>query len=277
MLCQALENGLQQRRLILAEREVLEKTLNGCIKMLTDILSMVDTKAFGRTEKLRRLITCLSEKTPLPDTWQIHLAAMLSPIGQVTLPAEIVVKARAGERLTITEQQVIDSAPNIAARLLANIPRLASVAKIVSYQNKRFDGSGTPVDPVQGEAIPFGARLLKILNDMLDLEERGFTRHQALDDLVLRKGFYAPHLLASVRACFGFVEGKLDTALQVMAVETNDLAVGMLLSSDVFTKEGTLILSSGHTISHMILERIRNFKLLYGVREPIFVRTHVQD
>jgi len=275
VLCQALENGLQQRRLILAERELLEKTLNGSIKMLTDILSMVDPKAFGRTEKLRRLITCLSEKTPLPDTWQIHLAAMLSPVGQVTLPAEIVVKARAGERLTVTEQQVIDSAPKIAARLLSNIPRLASVAEIVGYQNKRFDGGGTPVDLVQGEAIPFGARLLKILNDMLELEERGFTRHQALDDLLMRKGFYDPHLLASVRACFGFVEGKLDTAFQVMAVETNDLAVGMLLSSDVFTKEGTLILSAGHTISHMILERIRNFKLLYGVQEPIFVRTHL--
>jgi response regulator RpfG family c-di-GMP phosphodiesterase len=265
---------LQQHRLILAERELLDKTLNGSIKMLTDILSMVDTKAFGRTEKLRRLITGVSEKTPLPETWQIHLAAMLSPIGLVTLPPEIVVKARAGEMLTVTEQQVIDAAPKTAARLLSNIPRLAGVAEIVTYQNKRFDGSGTPVDPVQGEAIPYGARLLKIFNDMLDFEDRGFTRHQALDEFLLRKGFYDPQVLASVRACFGFVEGKLDSALQVIAVETNDLAVGMLLSSDVYTKEGTLILSSGHTISHMILERIQNFKLLYGVEEPIFVRTH---
>jgi len=274
VLSKALENALQQRRLILAERELLDKTLNGSIKMLTDILSMVDTKAFAHTEKLRRLITRVSEKTPLPETWQIHLAAMLSPIGLVTLPAEIVVKARAGEILTATEQQVIDSAPKIAARLLSNIPRLASVAEIVSYQNKRFDGGGTPIDSVRGEAIPFGARLLKLLNDMLELEGRGFTRHQALDELLLRKGFYDPPLLGSARACFGFAEGKLDIALQVIAVETNDLAVGMLLSSDVFTKEGTLILSAGHTISHMILERIQNFKLLYGVQEPIFVRTH---
>jgi response regulator RpfG family c-di-GMP phosphodiesterase len=274
VLCQALENGLRQRRLILAERELLEKTLNGSIKMLTDILALVDTKAFGRSEKLRRLITQLSEKTLLPDTWQIHLAAMLSPIGHVTLPAEIVFKARAGGNLTTKEQQVLDSAPGISARLLANIPRLAGVAKIVNYQNQRFDGVGALVDPVRGEAIPYGARLLKILNDMLELEEGGFSRHQALDELLLRKGFYDPRLLASVREHFGFAAGKLDDTLQVIAVETNDLAVGMLLSSDVFTKEGILILSAGHTISQMILERIQNFKMLYGVKEPIFVRTH---
>jgi len=274
ILTPAIENALRQHRLIMAEKELLEQTLNGSIKMLTDILSMVDLKAFGRAEMLRRLITRIAEKVALPDAWEINLAAMLSPIGQVTLPSETVVKARAGALLSVMEQQVIDSAPEIGARLLGNIPRLANAAKIVRYQNKRFEGGGTPVDSIKGEAIPLGARLLKILNDMLELEERGFTRHEAMDELPLRQGFYDPALLASVRVCFGFGEAKLESGLQKIAVAANDLAVGMFLCSDIFTNEGTLILSAGHHISPMILERIQNFRLLYGIREPIFVKVH---
>jgi hypothetical protein len=55
-------------------------------------------------------------------------------------------------------------------------------------------------------------------------------------------------------------------------MEANNLAVGMLLTSDVFTKDGTLILSAGHYINEMILERMQNFNLIYGIKEPIFVR-----
>jgi len=74
ILTPAIENALRQHRLIMAEKELLEQTLNGSIKMLTDILSMVDLKAFGRAEMLRRLITRIAEKVALPDAWEINLA-----------------------------------------------------------------------------------------------------------------------------------------------------------------------------------------------------------
>jgi response regulator RpfG family c-di-GMP phosphodiesterase len=37
------------------------------------------------------------------------------------------------------------------------------VAEIVLYQNKNFDGSGFPFNGVVGSAIPFGARLFRVL------------------------------------------------------------------------------------------------------------------
>src|ERR1039457_6968397 len=49
----ALHAGLKQYRLITAERELLEKTLNGCIKVLADVLSLTDPLSFGRGETLR--------------------------------------------------------------------------------------------------------------------------------------------------------------------------------------------------------------------------------
>jgi hypothetical protein len=45
----------------------------------------------------------------------------------------------------------------------------------------------------------------------------------------------------------------------------------MVLRSNIETKEGTLILSTGHHITEMTLEKIKNFARVSGIREPIFV------
>src|ERR1039457_2934499 len=51
-LMQTLNAGLKQYRLITAERELLEKTLHGSIKVLADVLSLIDPLSFGRGESL---------------------------------------------------------------------------------------------------------------------------------------------------------------------------------------------------------------------------------
>ena len=56
----ALERALHQYRLVIAEKELLEKTLNGSIKVLTDILSMADSKSFGLAERLREEIRAVA-------------------------------------------------------------------------------------------------------------------------------------------------------------------------------------------------------------------------
>ena len=49
------------------------------------------------------------------------------------------------------------------------------------------------------------------------------------------------------------------------------LAPGMVLRSNIETKDGLLILCAGHHISEMTLEKIRNFESVYGIKEPLFV------
>ena len=82
--------------------------------------------------------------------------------------------------------------PETTARLLANIPRLEGVARIVRYQHKRFDGSGFPEDALLGDSLPLGSRLLKILLDMMDIQVKGRTRRAALDELETRRGPVRP-------------------------------------------------------------------------------------
>ena len=279
VLSKALDDALAQHRLVTAEKDLLNKTLSGSIKLLTDILSIVDTPSFGRTQALRDLVAEATAKLGLSNAWEIHLAVMLAPIGYVTVPPETMVKARAGEPLSKVEEQMVARLPDTAAKLLSNIPRLEGVSKIVRYQQKRFDGSGFPTDSISGEAIPQGSRLLKIFCDMFELQKAGLARVAALDEMKKRPGWYDPQLLAAMRAISETgtaVPAKIGTLS--IAVNVSDLTPGMVLYSNVLTKDGVLIITAGHEINEMTLEKIQNFQSLSGIREPIFViNPHADD
>src|SRR5262249_7877425 len=52
----AIEAGLRQYELQNVERNLLENTLNGSIKVLAEVLSLVNPAAFGRSMRVRRYV-----------------------------------------------------------------------------------------------------------------------------------------------------------------------------------------------------------------------------
>lgn len=271
ILGKAVEDGLAQYRLVIAEKELLTKTLNGSVKLLTDILSMVEPDSFGRAQSVRDILSHIAKKFPLANEWEIPLAIMLAPIGNVTIPPQLLLRARSGATLSKVEARLVSELPETTARLLANIPRLEGVARIVRYQFKHYDGSGLPDDPVKGEALPVGARLLKIIADLAQLQTGETTRRQALDEMESRLGWYDPALLAAVREYYGLTVSERETEGADIFIAFCDLAPGMVLRSDMETKDGVLILCAGHQLTEMTLAKVKNFALISGIKEPLQV------
>ena len=89
MLALALQAGLKQYRLITAERELLEKTLNGSIKVLADVLSLIDPLSFGRGEALCGYMRAYVSSLNFENSWEFEMAAMLSQTGMVTIPPSL--------------------------------------------------------------------------------------------------------------------------------------------------------------------------------------------
>jgi response regulator RpfG family c-di-GMP phosphodiesterase len=268
MLALALDAGLEQYRLISAERELLEKTLGGSVKILTEILSMVEPQIFGRSQMLRDYVRTLAPALHIGQVWEMEVAAMLCQIGYVTIPAAIIQKDRSGLALTPAEKQVLTRIPEIGSKLLANIPRLESVARLVLYQNKYYDGSGFPQDAVAGEAIPLGARMLKFLSDLIQQEIGGTSRVEALEKMKARPGAYDPEIVEAA-----FTTLVLDPRIKSSgnALKVKELVVGQMLLSAVETLAGVLIVPAGTEISPMLLAKLNNFAELGGVKEPIYV------
>jgi hypothetical protein len=161
--------------------------------------------------------------------------------------------------------------PEIGARLLCNIPRLEGVAGIVRYQRKNFDGSGFPYDGLTGEDIPFGARLLRIAADTLDLGRRGLRGGQALLQLQKYDGLYDPKLIVAL--LHGCESEPSSIPKEARAVRVRELRVGMTLACDVSSNQDVLLIAAGNAITPVLLERIRNFAEIggSGIQEPILV------
>ena len=265
-LTKALTAGLKQYQLVTAERELLEKTLSGSIKVLSEVLSLVNPEAFGQAARIARYVRQIASKMGLSEVWQFETAAMLSQIGWIILEEETLKKIYRGLKLTEEEEQLFQMHPAVAADLIGKIPRMEKIAEIITYQEKHFDGSGIPVDSRKGDQIPLGARILKVVLDFDSLEVAGNLRGKALDQLKQRSAWYDPGVVAALEAVVG-----LEANYQVRIVAVKDLKENMILAEDVKTLKGLLLISKGQEVSRTLMERLNKFIFSPGIQEPIRV------
>lgn len=265
----ALGAGLRQYRLITAERELLQKTLRGSIEILTELLSLTKPEAFGRSSRIKRQAAEVAQYMGIFDDWKIETAAMVSQIGIVTVPDEVLGKAYRGEELNPEEKRLFENHPRVASDLLSRIPRLEEISEIVGYQEKNYDGSGPPEDGKQGADIPLGARLLKALLDFDILITAGIPKADALSRMKERVGFYDPAILDALDKVFG-MKGRFVAK----AVSIQELQPRMILAEDLSSVRGQLLITRGQEISPLMLKRLKSFSVTLKVKEPVrvFVR-----
>lgn len=273
----ALQAGLRQYRLITAERELLEKTLNGSVKLLADVLSLVDPLSFGRGEALCSYMRAYVKSLTLANSWEFEIAAMLSQIGAVTIPPAIIEKSRAGQDLTGMEKEILSRIPKAGADLLANIPRLETVARTVLYQQKHYDGSGVPANVVRGEDIPIGARILKVLIDLLELEAQKMPKDAALALMQQRMGWYDPRVLDATFACFDIYLPDISAKSQGQPVAVKDLQIGQIILADIRSESGKTIVMARSRITPVLLARLANFARFSPIQEPVYVEPQIQS
>jgi putative nucleotidyltransferase with HDIG domain len=91
------------------------------------------------------------------DIQTVKRAALLHDIGKIALPERLLSTAP----LTDAALQVLRTHVTIASEVLSTVPALASAAAIVAASQEWFDGGGYPAG-LQGDAIPVGARILKV-------------------------------------------------------------------------------------------------------------------
>jgi response regulator RpfG family c-di-GMP phosphodiesterase len=256
-LVRACIAALAQHRLITAERVLLEQTLRGSVNALVEVLALTSPAAFGRAGRVKGLVGKVAGQLELENQWEIEVAAMLSHIGAVTLPAETAEKLYSGNVLTPAESAMVDRMPQFARRLLANIPRLEGVIGLLDAYN---NPAGFAADQV-----PVGAQILRIAVDYDELESSGLTDSVALGALRGR-GSYDATLLDAFSRAVGVGRGTPV----VRELRLAGLRTGMTLADDVRTLAGGLLVARGYTVTDQLIERLENLNA-GGVREPLRV------
>lgn len=265
-LASALTDALKQYKLITAERELLEQTLSGSIRVLCDMLSFVNPEAFGRSSRITRSVQSIAERLQLPDPWPTTTAAMLSQIGCVILPEIVLDKVYRGDVLTAEETQLYKQHPFIGADLIAAIPRMKPVAEIIRFQDKPYSGTVTSEDPYIGEGIPIGARILKVSLDFDALLASGKTQAEAIEHLNEQKDQYDPKVLDSL--IIGLSE---DVKYEVKPAGVIDLRDGMILVENIQSSKGELLASKGQEVNQTMRIRLLSLTKSCTIKEPFMV------
>jgi len=267
-LANALKMGIEQYRLITAERELLNKTLKGSIEILSEILGLVSPEAFSQSYRLRHVVRHLASSLHVPHRWHFELAAMLSQIGCVAIPPAILKKVHHGEALNPNEVRMYHSHPQAARKLLEKIPRLDIIARIIEnqYAPPRFNGDVQQLSKPD-DVVAIGAQILKLALEYDRLAQQGVSPRDAVINLRKRTDEFHPHLLAALHTLPGAEE-----ALHIREVSVLQLQEGMILADDVLSATGLRLASKGLTITAPLLIRLQNYARGIGIKEPILVR-----
>jgi CheY-like chemotaxis protein len=251
-LVRAVRAGVEQHRLVTAEKELLANTLRASVRVLGELLAMASPAAFGRSLRVRQLVRDMAAAVGLPDDWALDVAATLSQLGCVAVPEEVLTKSARGEELTDPERAALVRHPAVGAELLRSIPRLERVAAIVAHQSYHHGAlSRLAADPQVAEVVP-AVGMLKLALDLDELLQRGKTKGEALEALRARDGWYDPAALAALESLVA-----AEPPPQVREVAAADLALGMVVARDVHGPSGVLLLRGGVRVSEPIKLRLQ--------------------
>ena len=259
-LVQALELGVEQHRLVTAERELLERTVTGCVRLLSEVLSLVAPALFNRTQRIKALVAHMSKKLALEDPWRFEIAALFSMIGCVGLSESALERVLLRQPLDAGDQRAFDEHPLMAHRLLTQIPRFEEIAEMIRRQSPGPHPNVT-------DDIERGAAMLRVATEVERRTAQGKALPDAISDLERRLSAGELPFLKAL-ADFRNAEGSST----VRALPVAQMTAEMILEEDVRTNNGVVVVPKGRELTMVLIERLFKFSRAGTLIEPIRVR-----
>lgn len=254
MLENVLNDAIRQYELITAEKTLLEQTLKGSIKMIVDILSIVNPDAFNRAIRIRNMVNKIARRMKASKDWRMDVSAMMSQIAFLAVPKDLLDKKLAGTPLLNNDRLLLNKQHKTALELLGNIPRLEEISDILLYAEQPFAREKSNM-PLQGKEMPLIARILKVADDFDSQLASGKNEKQAFQAMQFQSYWYDPDVLSALKA----VVLNNDVEKRAHVVTIDEIQEGMVLAQDVYTNKGSLLIPENQEITPIQKMRLRNF------------------
>ncbi|MFS2222080.1 response regulator [Pantoea sp. B65] len=257
-LVSALNDAVSQYRLVCAEKELLATTLTASVKTLTEVLAMVAPWAFQRSAFAQSCVRHALPKLDWPDGWIYTIAASLSQIGCVGIPADIVQADAAQRKLSEDEKKLLQEHPDVASRLVARIPRLELVAEIIRHQAKDA-ASDAPIEVIRG------AHLLRAALELERHAARGNSLERPWEILRAARPAIPEYIIKTLADFRANVAGARTARVR-------ELMSGWVIDEDIRTTNGLMVLTKGHELTDTAISALQRLLAANAIREPIRVR-----
>lgn len=271
-----LELKVMERTLELRQaHDQLKTSFLTSIKVFANLIELRGPALAGHSRRVadlaRKIATIM--KLNAGECQDIFLAGLLHDIGKIGLPDALLAKPvpnLTGEELGLYRKHAVKGEQALMA-----LAELRGAAKIVRCHHERFDGQGFP-DGLSGLAIPIGARILAVANDFdgLQIGTLSMRRLHADDARKLivesRGRRYDPAVVDALMQATGGMEPESAAEEQVAAAH---LQPGMVLSRDLLSRDGVLLLAADHVLDASLIRQIREYAAGEGGATQIFIRS----
>jgi response regulator RpfG family c-di-GMP phosphodiesterase len=259
----SLHDAVNQYRLLRAEKELLETTVRASVETLTEVLAMVAPWAFQRSAFAQSCVRHALSKLEWPDGWLYTVAAALSQIGCVAIPADVVQAYAAHRGLDPAQAEMLRSHPEVACRLVARIPRMEKVARIILYQNRE-------APPDEALEVIRGSQLLKAALELERHATRGNGLAKPWDILRAMQPPLPEYIIKSLSDLRAGVAGK-------RAARVSELMPGWVVEEDIRTTNGLMVLTKGHELTDTAIAALQRLLAVHAIHEPIRVSSRSGD
>jgi len=265
----AILAGERQRDLMVAEKVLLHETLVGAVNALTETLSTVKPRFFGRAKRVKRLAGEIARYLEFPHPWQVETAAVFSQMASITLPEEEAENVFLRKRLRPQIIALVDKFPEVIDHLLGHIPRLEEVREILDC----LMGNPLPYQKPGKEEVYQAFEILDAALEYDYLEVEGHDSEVILGTLKGGSKKFNGEVIEAITQ----LQQKSKTRYLVNELHLDDLRVGMRLAEDLSLDTAMLVAPKGTDITRHFLQVLHNYNSCYD-RSPfpklikVFVR-----
>lgn len=257
----------------------LKQNYNGMISAFSSLVEMRGQRIQQHARNVSELATAAAREHGLmpEEVETIRIAALLHDIGEIGIPEKVLEKPQ--EYMTLDDLALYSQHPVRGQMAIDSIDDLRAAGVLIRHHHENFNGTGFP-DHLKGDEIPVGARILAYA-DQLDraVAGGGDTAEQALTRVELSLGIRLdPELqrvFRKVARYAYFTMPEIDPNATVeLELRPDELRKGMLLTRDVISGTGLLLLNKGVVLDQTQIESIQRYYLLDPPQRGVWALVH---
>jgi response regulator RpfG family c-di-GMP phosphodiesterase len=257
----------------------LKHNYNGIISVFSNLVEMRGQRMQQHARNVAELaVAAAREYGLMPEEIEsVRIAALLHDIGEIGIPEAVLEKSP--EYMTQDDLQLYSQHPVRGQMAIDSIVDLRPSGILIRHHHENYNGSGFP-DGIKGDQIPIGARILAYA-DQLDraVANGGDTAEQALARVELGLSIKLDPALQRVfrkiarYAYFTMPEIDPNATIE-LELKPEELRAGMILTKDVISGTGLMLLNKGVVLDAVKIEAIQRYYQLDPPLHGVFALVH---
>jgi response regulator RpfG family c-di-GMP phosphodiesterase len=257
--------------------EKLKKSFITSVKMFSNLMELREGTMGGHSRRVAELARIIAARMNLKDSEinDLMVAALLHDIGKIGLPDSLIRKPFS--MLSSEERAEYIKHPVKGQMALMELDQFKGAAELIRVHHERFDGKGYP-DGLSGMAVPLAARILAVANEYDALQNGSLTAKpmkaaEAKQYLLEGRGTrYDPLVIDTFLEVVTELEKFTVNREEEMALRSNRIKSGMVLSRDLLTADGIMLLSKGYVLNEAVIDQLQSYERSESKMLTIYVR-----